>query len=285
MMARLLTWLDGLPLAVVNGLALLLLALISILDYMTPPPISTSVFYMGPIAISAWFGSRRSGEILAVVSALAWAGKDAALRGVPYAEPAILFWNTSARLIMFVLVAFLIGEVRRYVRREVRLARTDPLTGLLNPRALRDELSLTLARASRSAGPVSFVYLDLDDFKRVNDERGHAEGDRVLGAVAETLRHELRLTDVIAREGGDEFAVILPSTDEREAATVVAKVHARLRHEMTRNGWPVTVSAGVVTCTAPDVEVEALIAAADRLMYEAKSAGKDSCRYQIMGPA
>ena len=277
-MTSLLTWLDGLPLAAINGVALLLLALISILDYTTPPPISTSVFYMGPIAISAWFGSRRSGEGLAVLSALAWTAKDVALRGAPYAEPGIIFWNTSARLIMFVVVAWLISEVRRYVQREVQLARTDPLTGLLNARALREELSLALARAGRSGDAVSFVYLDLDDFKKVNDLQGHVEGDRVLGAVAETLRRELRLTDVIAREGGDEFAVILPSTDEREAATVVAKVHASLRHEMTRHGWPVTVSAGILTCTTPDVEVETLMARADRLMYEAKAAGKDGCR-------
>lgn len=281
LMRRLLHWLDTRPRNAINGLALLGFLLIGALDYATPPEIATSVFYLVPIAVGAWFAGRGSGLVMALLAAGAWMAKDIAFRGIPYAEQWMLFWNTSARLFTFSLVAWLIAEVRLQFRREQHLARTDALTGLLNARAFHGELCMELARAGRTAQPFSFAYLDLDDFKLLNDERGHAEGDRALATVADVCRRDLRRSDVVGRLGGDEFAVILPATDASEAQVAVSKLRDGLKAEMRRQGWPVGLSIGVITCLAPPRTPDDLVRAADQLMYRVKTTGKDAFLHRV----
>lgn len=94
--------------------------------------------------------------------------------------------------------------------------------------------------------------------------------------VAATLRHELRRSNTLGRLGGDEFAVVLPATDTQEANIVVSKLHAALTSEMARPAWPITFSIGLITCAAPPSEPDALIGAADQLMYQVKAAGKNA---------
>jgi diguanylate cyclase (GGDEF)-like protein len=279
-MRRLLLWLGSRGVAATNGLAMLLLLLISGIDYLTPPQITTSVFYVAPIALAAWFGGRRSGLVMAAAATVAWLVKDIG-RGVPYAELWILSWNTAARLSMFAIIALLITEVRIRLQREEQLARIDSLTGLFNARAFQTELSLELARTGRSGQPLSFAYLDLDNFKPVNDEHGHAEGDRALAEVAEVLRTELRRSDVVGRIGGDEFAIILPATGAHDARAVVTKLQLCIRERMSRHGWAITASIGLITCAAPPSDGEALMRAADRLMYRVKGSGKNTFAHDV----
>ena len=276
-MSRVIVWLEGRSHAAINGLALSILLVISAIDYVTPPAISTFVFYTIPIALAAWFAGRASGLATALLAAGAWMTSDIALRGAPYSEPAILFWNTAARSMTFVLVAWLITEVELHLSREQQLARTDPVTGLFNARAFFHELTMEVARAGRARYPVSVVYLDLDNFKLVNDQRGHAEGDRALSTVGELLRRRVRGSDVLGRLGGDEFAMILPATDVVEARTVVSNVQSALKIEMKQRQWPITLSIGAITCRPPFPAPGVLLQAADRLMYQAKAAGKDAC--------
>jgi diguanylate cyclase (GGDEF)-like protein len=275
-MSRFIRWLYARSRTAINSLALSMLFVISAIDYLTPPQISTFVFYTIPIALAAWFAERASGVVTALLAAGAWTAKDIAFRGAPYSEPAILFWNTAARSMTFVLVAWLITEVQLHLRREQHLARTDPLTGLFNARAFLDELTMELARAGRAHYPVSLVYLDLDNFKLVNDQRGHAEGDRALSTVGGLLRRTVRRSDVLGRLGGDEFAMILPATDGVEARTVVSNVQDSLKTEMERHDWPITLSIGAITCRTPFPAPDALLQAADRLMYQVKVAGKNA---------
>jgi diguanylate cyclase (GGDEF)-like protein len=283
-MRRLAGWFDGLPPDAVTGLALLLLLLISGLDYLTPPEISTSVFYLAPLGLAAWFAGRKSGLAMALLAASAWTAKDAMFRGVAYSEQWILLWNTIARMITFALFAWLIAQVRRNLRREQQLARTDPLTGLLNARAFHEELALQLERAGRAGQPVTFAYLDLDNFKPLNDRHGHQEGDRALVTVAEVFRRELRRGDVLGRIGGDEFAMIFPDTDVDDTPVLLAKLRASLNAEMMKHRWPITFSIGAITCRTP-VSPEALVHAADKLMYEVKAAGRDAVRHRLWSEA
>jgi diguanylate cyclase (GGDEF)-like protein len=161
----------------------------------------------------------------------------------------------------------LVQRVRKQAMMLQELATTDVLTGLPNRRAWEERLPAELDRARRDLRPVSVAILDLDHFKRLNDARGHLAGDMLLRAAATTWRGLLRSVDLVARHGGEEFAVLLPSCGEAHAAIVIE----RLRRA-TPDGQ--TCSAGVATWDGIE-SAEALVARADAAMYEAKRRGRD----------
>ena len=149
-------------------------------------------------------------------------------------------------------------------------ARTDPLTGLLNRRALDERLAAELARQARAGGEVSLLLLDIDHFKLVNDERGHAHGDVVLRGVADAIRDVARTGDVMGRIGGDEFALLVADADAEGAAIVAERLVERIRPV------GVTVSVGAATAAGgEDWTVAGLLRAADQALYAAKRDGRD----------
>ena len=150
------------------------------------------------------------------------------------------------------------------------LSLTDPLTGLANRRHMEVVMEHVWAGAVRGE-PLALVALDLDGFKEVNDQSGHAAGDGLLCAVADALRREARRSDVVVRYGGDEFLVILPGGDPEGACALVERVRAKLAGR-------VEVSAGVVAYDASFDSAEQLIREADRRLYEAKSGRDTRCR-------
>ena len=152
-------------------------------------------------------------------------------------------------------------------------ARSDPLTGLPNRRVWAEQLPLELARAARRGQPITVALLDLDHFKRFNDERGHQAGDRQLRAVAAAWREELRDNDLLCRYGGEEFSLLLPQTTLEEACTAI---------EHLRRATPgQTCSAGMAEWDGAE-DIDSLLARADRGLYHAKSSGRDRAH---AGPA
>jgi diguanylate cyclase (GGDEF)-like protein len=169
------------------------------------------------------------------------------------------------------------GEVARLKRRleeSEALADKDPLTPLLNRRALLRELGRVRTFSQRYGAPASLVYFDLDGFKSVNDRYGHAAGDAALAAVADRLLAQVRQSDIVARMGGDEFAVILVQADQGIAeAKAKALAHAIEREPIRFGDWtaPLHISYGVRQIS-PELAPEALVAEADAAMYAAKRA-------------
>jgi len=162
-------------------------------------------------------------------------------------------------------------QMQRIVQLE-NLSSTDGLTGLLNRRGFENHLALSLARARRYGEIGAIAYLDLDDFKGVNDSYGHAAGDEVLKAVARTLTGAVRQTDIVGRLGGDEFAVVLVSTVWQDAAKRARTIRWRLNATgIVYRGYdiPLQVSIGVEPYGADDGVVD-LIHRADMAMYHAK---------------
>ena len=157
-----------------------------------------------------------------------------------------------------------------------RQALVDGLTGLANRRAAADALHVEAARAERLETPLSVVIADLDGFKDVNDEHGHAVGDAVLRAFAEVLRDTLRESDLAGRWGGEEFLLLLPGADEEGAAQLAERVRIGLaaRRIPSVPGLRVTASFGVAEY-AGEANTEQLVAAADDALYRAKRGGKD----------
>lgn len=158
----------------------------------------------------------------------------------------------------------------RAQRIATRLARTDPLTGLANRRAFARELHKACRHALRTGKPLTVLVLDLDNLKTVNDRFGHQKGDAVLVQAAELLRSELRQKDVVARIGGDEFAVLLPGVDASQSARIADRIRQRSREVLTAiTGIPVGFSVGLAVACG-DADPDRLLAAADSAMYEDK---------------
>jgi diguanylate cyclase (GGDEF)-like protein len=155
------------------------------------------------------------------------------------------------------------------------LADRDPLTGCLNRRGFQEALDLELARTARHGRPLALLIVDVDHLKDINDGRGHAAGDAALVRAGLALAAAGRVTDIVARVGGDEFAVLAPETDESDAVNLAVRVHQELRRESGEP--PITVSIGVAA-TASAVPAADLFRAADTALYAAKRAGRDCTR-------
>jgi diguanylate cyclase (GGDEF)-like protein len=193
-------------------------------------------------------------------------------------------------LLVYVPVYLTITFVSGYMTRQVSLregqkarlrreASLDGLTGLVNRRGLEEQLVEELNRMRRYGSPLTVLFLDLDNFKQVNDQRGHLMGDEVLRLVADTLRSDVRLVDTAARYGGEEFVMLLPGTHIAGAKALFGRMQERLTNaSVERLGFPVTMSAGAVEAGA-NSEAGDLIAAADAAMYEAKRRGKNQLAY------
>jgi diguanylate cyclase (GGDEF)-like protein len=256
------------------ALCLALIMIVAFLDFATGYDLSLSLFYLPPVALLAWYDTGTTALLAASLSALAWILANT-FAGPGRQTPALAAWNTAIRLGFFVIVARLLASLRIAHETQRALARTDSLTGAFNGRTFREVAQIELLRAHRMGYPLSLIYLDLDNFKSLNDRRGHAQGDALLQVVGRGLIESLRATDVVGRLGGDEFAVLLPNTDQEQAAVVASKLQARL-DRVTRVVDPhVTLSMGVVTSLSQMPQAEALISAADDLMYEAKKGGKN----------
>ncbi len=168
-----------------------------------------------------------------------------------------------------------LGNLRNLAIAELRAA-TDRLTGLPNQRAVQDTLKLMVAQASRTITSLSAILLDLDHFKEINDLFGHDRGDEVLAAVGEALRTAVRESDFVGRYGGEEFLVLLPSTEGEDAVQVAeaARVAISAIH-VTGIDRRITASAGVATLPLDAGDPVSLFRAADRALYAAKASGRD----------
>jgi diguanylate cyclase (GGDEF)-like protein len=176
----------------------------------------------------------------------------------------------------------LLFEMRLKLLQEKRLSRTDPLTGAANRRSFYEILEAEISRLNRYRRPLSLAYLDLDNFKQMNDRFGHEIGDAVLISVANTVQKHLRLGDSIARMGGDEFAILLKEADAVSAIGAIRRFQKHMLAAMRQSGWDVTFSIGVVTCEDPPASVQQLIARADQLMYEVKRSGKNNIVHAML---
>jgi diguanylate cyclase (GGDEF)-like protein len=174
----------------------------------------------------------------------------------------------------------LIIRLNRAMQRERIFARTDFLTGVLNARFFHELAQMEINRSARYQRPFTVVFIDVDNFKTINDTFGHTTGDTVLHTIAENIQQNLRKTDIVARVGGDEFVVLLPESDPITAPTVLNNMQQALLKEMQANGWTVTFSIGALTLAGTQISVDELLGRADQLMYVVKNSGKNNIEYE-----
>jgi diguanylate cyclase (GGDEF)-like protein/putative nucleotidyltransferase with HDIG domain len=235
-----------------------------------------ALFYVW-IGVAAWFflGARQAALITATC-AVATAGVFLTIQGAD--RDAATWWVTINGTVAAVSLcaAVLYGRSQRLAARLGAAATHDELTGLLNRRGYRRRLDEELARARRYGTPLSIVLGDLDAFKALNDRFGHRRGDDALRAFAEICREHLRGIDFVSRVGGEEFAIVLPSTGEHGGILAAERVRRAVRAELRApDGTPVTASFGVATFPEHGTAAEVLLDHADQAMYAAKALGRD----------
>ncbi len=174
----------------------------------------------------------------------------------------------------------LITEV--YVSELANLSMRDGMTGLFNHSSCYELLELELKNHRRYGAGLSLILMDIDDFKSINDQYGHQQGDRILLEVAKTMEEQVRESDICCRFGGEEFSVILPSTKNAGEALEIAERIRKGVESLTGQGQGITVSVGVAVCDHTITSTQALVERADQALYKAKRIGKNRV---VLGPA
>lgn len=263
----------------VIALGFTLLALVATLNYYLGYEASLSILYLLPVAAVALYAQQGDSFIFCGVSAVVWLYVDYML-GHPYSKSFIPIWNACAHLGLFLVTASLLNKLKIHLKLQYELVSTDDITGVFNARGFREISRNLLELADRYTHPVVLAYVDIDNFKALNDTLGPVEGDSALKYIAETITQCVRITDVVGRIGGDEFAILLPETDSTGAQIMFDRIRKALEQKAVERCWPISFSIGVaVYKTAPSTIDEAL-KYADRIMHRVKKAGKNSTIYE-----
>ena len=189
-------------------------------------------------------------------------------------------WNSLVRLAFFLIILQLLIKLKDKLAFEESLADTDPLTGLANRRYFIEQIENENQRVKRHPEPFTIAYIDLDNFKYVNDTLGHDVGDRLLEVVASYLKEHTRALDTSARLGGDEFALLFPALDSQDAVTALQQMQRKLLDIMQEYHWPVTFSIGAITFDEHLNSIRDAIKSVDDLMYQVKKTGKNNIHHK-----
>ena len=204
------------------SIGVFLIFIIGLVDFYAGPQLSTSLLYVLPIGICTWYSSFLVGIVFSIMSAVVWFATDK-FSGHSYEHFIIPYWNGMIRLGTFFIITHLLSRYSAQLAAEEKLADTDSLTGAYNSRAFYEKVDFEIARLRRFHHPFSVAYIDLDNFKYINDTKGHITGDLLLQKVIEVMRENTRTIDVVARLGGDEFAILYVETDSQAAHEAVKK--------------------------------------------------------------
>jgi diguanylate cyclase (GGDEF)-like protein len=265
----------------IGPFGILLIGLSSLLTGTTSD--GSELLYVWPVLFSAYFLSWRYATINVVLIALIYPPISISIIGTQGITPSVYLAGTS--VVTLLIVASLRSQIQRVIAETALEARTDKLTGLSNRRSWDDGLAREIALQGRRNAPLCMLMIDLDHFKYLNDTGGHAAGDEALTRVAAALLGLARQTDLLARIGGEEFALALPDCRLSDAAIRAEQIRDAV--ERASVGWrtPLTVSIGVAALPLHATSAEDLMAAADAALYEAKRSGRNAVRVYVPADA
>ena len=219
--------------------SVLAVVLVSFLSYYTGD-FSLEVIYALAILLPSWYAGRLQGLIVAVFSGT---GIVLSYYFFNAQSLAMHYVNMGLEIVILTTISLLTSSLREHHLKSEYMASYDSLTGVSNRNSFFLLAQQILHEASRYKRPFTLAFFDLDNFKQVNDRKGHLEGDKALKLVADVIRSNLRQADIVARFGGDEFVVLLPETDHATAESVLKKLQSKLQDAMRDNNWPITFSA------------------------------------------
>jgi diguanylate cyclase (GGDEF)-like protein len=249
------------------------------------PDLAVSLLYLVAVLVVAWFGGATAGSVAALVAAAVCLAAE--LVAGTSTDPQVPWWNLAISFPVYLLAARGLPPLRDVLFRDREQSMTDPLTNLGNRRFLREVAHIELQRSKRYSRPMALAYIDLDDFRMVNDGEGFAAGDALLMTVAGAITAALRTSDVVARVAGDEFAVLLPETSGEGARVAMEKMQSQLLETMQGMGSDMTFSIGIVAYEDGPASVDSLLRQSDEVMATVKQDGKGIvrvCEYEHPAP-
>ncbi|HEX9610549.1 MAG TPA: GGDEF domain-containing protein [Gemmatimonadales bacterium] len=259
--------------AVVLGTGFAMMLIVYVANELTPTPVKLGLFYLVPVLFVTWYEGPVLGSVF-TVGAMGLRLATELEQQSPETSLSFSLFNQLSFAVVAGVAIFAFAHVRGTQLQLRELATRDALTHVLNAKSFGERLAQELERNRRYARPLAVLYLDLDNFKAVNDTHGHQTGDAVLRLVADAIRRAVRQPDIVGRMGGDEFAVLMPETDPAEADAVAQRLAQNIATAF-RGSPTVTASIGVVACTDTKVDSDDVLRSADQAMYEAKRAGKN----------
>ena len=208
---------------------------------------SLIVFYLIPVSLAAWFVNKQSGLLFCLLVIVVRFVADEGFRASISTYSVLHYWNELVEFLFLIIMSLLFSALKNNYENEKELASRDPLTNTLNRRSFFDLAEHEINRSQRYNLQLTVAFIDLDNFKIVNDQLGHQIGDELLIDVVSTISSNIRSTDILARFGGDEFVILLPDTPGDAAKKFLEKMHENLDRAMALKGWPVSFSIGAAT--------------------------------------
>lgn len=231
-----------------------------------------------PVLAIAWIGGKNNGLFIAALATAMWSVADI-VSARQFSAQWIPWANAATRLMTYSLVVLLTSQIRLQFKREHIHATRDSLTGVLNRRAFFEAGAAEVEHPKHDTHSLAVIFLDLDDFKQLNDSKGHDAGDAALRATAKAMLGAVPSCNCVARLGGDEFAVILPEIEYEAAVEAGRQIYTAVNTSLA-DFPPVTGSIGIAWFEKIDRVFPAMVKAADELMYEVKESGKNNMRSQ-----
>ncbi|MCW6036124.1 GGDEF domain-containing protein [Spirulina subsalsa FACHB-351] len=250
------------------------------LHYSFPVDISFFLFYLVPVAIVTWFIRGEWGILFGVISAVFWLASDLRIELGKHLSAHL--WNMSVRSIQFAIIVYLLTAFKRAYNLEKTLARFDTLTQTVNRYHFFELLQAQLTLNQKNCISFTIAYIDLDDFKQINDKFGHQVGDNILRKFAHTIQQNIRSQDILGRLGGDEFVLLLPNLNPQEAPTFLKRIQGCLTQITTPDHHSITVSIGAATFECFPTSCDEVLEYVDQLMYNVKMSGKNNIIYEIV---
>ena len=261
-------------------LGCLMSVFLGFIDHALGYEISFSIFYLLAILFVFHYETFAKAVIVAFFSSLIWLAADL-MSGNRYSFWLIPFWNAFMRFGFFYIIIYLALKMRKEKEYHQQLSLIDPLTEILNSRSFFQQLTMARGRALRFNQSLTLVYIDVDNFKQVNDRFGHAKGDELLRLIAKAIQTSIRVYDVVARIGGDEFVLLLPETNKEQAQSVLSRIGENFIVLVKKEISSVSLSIGVATYQSFSYSVADMISMADQLMYDVKNNGKNNVIYRV----
>jgi diguanylate cyclase (GGDEF)-like protein len=249
-------------------------------DYVTGPLAPFEHLYIVPILIAAFFLNSKWAYFLTLIATVG--GIPVFLKLLDEFDLTPVLLDFVSKGTIFFTIAFLGKRIRELLKNLHCLASEDSLTKANSRRHFYETSTAEIARSYRYKHPISIAFIDLDNFKEVNDKQGHDKGDQLLAETASTIRADLREGDLLGRLGGDEFGILLGQTDQEQAKIILTRMRENLLNAIAPFETKVTFSIGVVTYLADkQITIDDLLALADNAMYTIKKSTKNSIQSVI----